>query len=691
MKIRGKLIGILLAVGIAPALGLFGVVISSQKTLQNELEMQFERIATSSMDKIERNLFERYGDVQAFGYNTAVYNRATWYKPGDENPIVDAMNKYVVAYGLYPLMVLVDTEGKVIAVNSRDAGGKAIETSSVYERNFANAPWFSAAMRDQFLVGPTGLTGTVVDDVYVEPMFKAFFGGEGLCMGFTAPVKDAEGKTIAVWRNYADWKVVEDMVYAEYEQLKKGGWKSSELTLIDSKGRVIVDCDPSVHGVPANRDLEGVVLKLNLAEKGVEAAKLAVEGKSGSLRSKHARKGTYQSAGFAHSAGALGYAGMNWSLLVRVPEEESLATFTAMQQKLGMIMIGAIPVIGGIAWFFAGMFVKPIRRIVDAIKDIAQGEGDLTKRLDASSKDELGELAGWFNTFLKVLHDLISQIINTTQNVSAATKQIDDAGRSMAETVNEQSQQTAQTSSAIEEMSASIIEVARKAGDAAGGTKQAGEQARSGGEIVTRTVDGIRGISQLVEQSAASITELGKRGEQIGSIIEVINDIADQTNLLALNAAIEAARAGEHGRGFAVVADEVRKLAERTTKATQEVASSIQAIQQDTTNAVSRMEQCSKTVSEGVALAEQAGSALNGIVSGSGGITTMVESIAAATEEQSAAAEEITRSVSAIAEVGRRNSEQATQVSTAASTLSDETGTLLMLVRRFKTDASKVG
>ncbi len=687
MKIRGKLIAAFLIAGLAPAVTLFVLAWNSTKSVEVTLGEQFEGIAINVLDKVERNLFERYGDVQAFGYNTVILEREHWHKPGDANPIVQAMNKYVVAYGMYPLMVLVDPTGKVIAVNSADAAGKAIDTAFVYEKNFEREPWFQAAMSGRFLAGPTGLTGTVVDDVYVEPMLKQIERDEGLCMGFTAPVMDASGKTIAVWRNYAKWSVVEDILADSYQTMKKSGWPNGELTLLDRAGRVIVDCDPGASGKHSNRDMDNVILKLNLAAQGVEAAKKALSGESGSLRSLHSRKQVWQSAAYKHSTGALGYPGMGWSLLVRVPEAESLAAVHSMRLSLETVMIGAVPSIALVAWFFAGMIVKPIRRVVEAIKDVAQGEGDLTKRIDVRSNDEVGELAQWFNMFLKVLNDLIAQIAASAQQVGTATQQIDEAGRGMADTVNEQAQQTQQTSSAIEEMSASIIEVARKAGDAAGGTRSAGESAQQGGEIVKRTVAGIRGISRMVEESSSVIEELGKRGEQIGSIIEVINDIADQTNLLALNAAIEAARAGEHGRGFAVVADEVRKLAERTVKATKEVSDSISAIQSDTTIAVGRMGECSKSVAEGVKLAEEAGEALDGIVGNSGGISSMVEAIAAATEEQSAAAEEITRSVSSIAEVGRRNSEQASQVASAATTLSEQTAAMLKLVGRFKTSA----
>ena len=194
-------------------------------------------------------------------------------------------------------------------------------------------------------------------------------------------------------------------------------------------------------------------------------------------------------------------------------------------------------------------------------------------------------------------------------------------------------------------------------------------------------------IKDAVTSSSASVEELGRRGQQIGQIIEVINDIADQTNLLALNAAIEAARAGEHGRGFAVVADEVRKLADRTTKATEEIGESIRAIQTETDDAVQRMASGTEQVDAGVAKAREAGQSLGRIVSASQSVAQMIQSIAAAAEQQSAASEQISRNVESIASASNQASEGAGQAATAATQLSTKAEQLQALVARFKVNA----
>jgi len=295
-----------------------------------------------------------------------------------------------------------------------------------------------------------------------------------------------------------------------------------------------------------------------------------------------------------------------------------------------------------------------VNRVLDALQAIASG--DLTRdQLRLRLNVEIGDLARATDAMSVSLKQVIGEINAASTGVASASTEIAASNEEMSAGISEQSEQIAQVSAATEEMSATSVEVANKSTE--------------GNRVVDETVRRIEEIATDVQASAEAVNSLGRKSEQIGEIIAVINDIADQTNLLALNAAIEAARAGEHGRGFAVVADEVRKLAERTTQATEQVGTSIREIQSETADAVRRMEGGSDKVMGGVNLDRQAGDALSSIV--------------AAAEQQSSATLEISQSVEHINAVAMQSREGAQQAAAAAAQLSAEAERLQALVRRF--------
>jgi len=365
--------------------------------------------------------------------------------------------------------------------------------------------------------------------------------------------------------------------------------------------------------------------------------------------------------------------------------EDDASRIKAQAMSILIILILASAVLGVIVSFITvRSLIKPIGLIVERAKEVAAG--DLTgKDLPVRSRDEIGQMTGSINEMSHSLSEMVTKVGGVTREVASAATQIAASSEEMSQGMNEQTQQVTQISSAIEEMSASVLEVARKSGEAVNNASESGELAQTGGQVVEQTIEVMRGISEAVTAGAASVQELGKRGEQIGQIIEVINDIADQTNLLALNAAIEAARAGEHGRGFAVVADEVRALADRTTKATQEIAESIKAIQTETGEAVQRMNTGTKQVATGVQSATEAGESLKMIVTSAQEVASVIQSIAAATEQQSAASEQVSRNVESVTAVSRQAGEGANQAASAAAQLSTKAEQLQQLVDTFKT------
>lgn len=361
--------------------------------------------------------------------------------------------------------------------------------------------------------------------------------------------------------------------------------------------------------------------------------------------------------------------------------------------KAKTIIIG-LCLAGSLLGVFVGEVIsrsvsRAIAKVIANIQELASN--DLSTEDLVMTPDEIGRAGTALNEMKRELRSMIRSIADTAGHVASASEQISSSAEQQAQSAAVQKDQTTQVAGALQEMNVTVQQVSENSARASEASGKAAETARHGGEIVDQTLAKMQVIAESVRSTALRIGELGKSSDQIGRIVGVINDIADQTNLLALNAAIEAARAGEQGRGFAVVADEVRKLAERTTTSTKEIAQMIQTVQQETKLAVGAMEEGTRQVEEGVHTTNKAGEALHKIITMSEQVGEMILLISRAAKEQSVATDHINQNMEQIASLVRESAAGAQQSAKACQDLSGTAFQLQQMVSNFKLDGSLSG
>ncbi|MGO1461230.1 MAG: methyl-accepting chemotaxis protein [Oleiphilaceae bacterium] len=367
----------------------------------------------------------------------------------------------------------------------------------------------------------------------------------------------------------------------------------------------------------------------------------------------------------------------------------------AMDKKVGDSLSGAVigsvttslialAVIVFLALVVVRSIIRPLKSAVSAMNDIASGDGDLTRRLEVSGKDELSQLAVAFNSFADQVHGLVERVLSSTGTLNSASEELNQVMDEAGQGVERQKSESDQVATAMNEMTAAAQEVANNASEASDAADHANAQVCDAQGLVHQTIEVIGGLSEQVEQGVKVIKKLGADSRQIDTVLEVIREIADQTNLLALNAAIEAARAGEAGRGFAVVADEVRTLASRTQKSTQEIQETIERLQSGADNAVKLIGSISEHSEATIAETRQVDEALQRINQAVGTINDMNSQIASAAEEQTSVSETINQNVHEIVAITEQTAQGTHRAGAATQRLKALAGDMSDQVSRYR-------
>ena len=604
-----KLVIALLVLGSLPLIVMALFSINNLTRLNNAASDSYRASSQATINTIDRNLFERYGDVQAFGLNQAINTTGDWYKVGAEtNSVVRAMNGYVKLYGFYPLMIAVDLQGRVIATNDRDAAGQPLDTAWIYRKNFKDTPWFKETVAGKFLKSPT-LDGTHVQDAHFDVDVAKVTGTDGLVLSFSAPIHDPQGKIIGLWTNRATFALVEEIIQATYQEFKQRGMLATEFTLVDRLGRVLVDYDPASQGTTNITHDRDVLLKLNLAEGGVESVRRALNGEAGHERSLHSRKKIWQLNGYAPSQGTLGFPGLKWSVLTRVGVADGEPVIRAARAQTIWVLGISLIILAGVALWIGRSLSMPILAALERIRDAGAG-------------------------------------------VAATTSQVSSASNTLADGATQQAASLEETAASIEEMSSM--------------TKRNADHAENAKSVALQTRQLAAAGAGRMQAMQTAMNEIQTASQDITKILKTIDEIAFQTNILALNAAVEAARAGEAGAGFAVVAEEVRNLAQRCAAAAKETANKIE-------DSVTKSQQ-------GASLSGEVATSFASIQEQIRTLDSLVNEIATASREQSEGISQVNNAVSAMDQITQSNAAIAEESAASAVELDREAASLTTTV-----------
>lgn len=615
-----KIMVMILSLGMMATMGLITFVMvlvlrdKQQDLAQNILGSSAQGLAAAVATQFK----QRYGDIQTFASNSELLlmNRPS---------IEEILDKYVELYKIYDVIAMYDVRGELVAANTVGPNGKPLPNPLELKKNQASAVWFNEAKSEKYSDEKSkDLVGTYVEDFQIDPLTSGVYGEPRYGNSFTVGVVNIEGRVVGILTARANFKYIEAEFQNYYQTIKNSGNADVELTLLNSKGEVVVDYDPfSKNGSSSIvRDPE-VILNLNLADNGVEAAKNLVEGKSGKGVTTNSRKKVTQFAGYTSLKEYAGFlSSLNWGVLVRSKEES----------VLGAIYNSVKPFYwGAVLSFFAAAMIG----------------------------------FWWANRMSAQLVGVSGRLKAGVEETYKTSEEMQICSRELAVCSNEQAAAVQETVAAMEEMKSMINQSGEYVSESLQSAKRVSEKTEEGAQTMRQMVDSM----EAIQEANGQLQNMANIINEISTKTNVINDIVFKTQLLSFNASIEAARAGQHGRGFAVVAEEVGNLAQMSGAAAKEIKSLLDDSQKQVLQIVDITRVRS---TEGQDVSKRAQKTFDEISQEIKTITTQIESVNDAAREQENGVQQTSVSMSKLDESTTRSARMGEQISSAAESLGEQ-------------------